>query len=302
LSLLASATRARADSLTDSAVAWWTFEGDLSGIKNVGTGTGLTAVPVSSAPFSNPVAVDDLTFTALPAAGETGALAAANAGAKAIQLDGATALVANPPSLKITGAQTLWLRVNVANLDAAMTLIGRYRATNSARGMMLQLQTSGRLAVTISEDGTNDSGKQDYIQTPSGADNVLSVSTWYDISLRFTPAAAGVTNSGSVNIDVFNPLTGNAVNSWSYTTSLTATFTGSNAGYFYLGAQNNGTSGSNLPVPNGTLIEAAGVWNRALSNAEIASLSAAPIPEPETSVAILGALAAANTFAISRRR
>lgn len=293
LSLLAPATRAA--SLTDSAVAWWTFEGDLSGIKNVTGGTDLTALSTSSAPFSNPIATGNLTFAALPTG--AGAITAANAGAKAIQLNGTTALVANPVSLRITGAQTLWLRVNVASLDNTMTLIGRNRSIAGARGLMLQLTNGGRLAATISETGQN----ADFYQvTPTGAGNVLSASTWYDISMRFTPATAGESN-GSVFIDVYNPLTGGVVNSWSYATSLTATSIAGNAGYFYIGAHNNGGSGSTAAVPNGTLIEAAGVWNYALSNEQIASLSA-PIPEPQTSVAILGALAAAITFAVKRRR
>lgn len=261
--------------LENTAVAWWTLETDTTGTnaKNF--------VPVSSTTTALTPAVS----VSFPAAS---GIAASNVGSGAMLFDGSTVLKTNDPALRIGGAQTFWMRVNFASVSGTFGLMNRSRSVNGLRGISLQM-FNGRLQAYASSDG------QTYeAQLTSSTSYTLSAGTWYDISLRYEPSV-------SLTVDLYDPGTGTLLESISSTTNIPASLNTSNSigsGYFQLGGINNGSSGSAWVVPSGTLVEAAGVWGTALTNTEIASLSA--IPEPSHAAGLTGAVILMG--ALSRRR
>lgn len=246
------------------AVAWWAFESDTSGSNNVN----LTPVALTTAGLTPTVAT---TFTS------ASGISAANVGSSAIRLDGATALKSNNTALRIGTAQTFWLRVNFSSVTGTFALMDRTRAVNSQRGISLQM-TDGHLGAYASSDGTTYEA-----QLYSTSSYTLAANTWYDIALRYDP-------SNELRIDLYDPTTGLLLQSRTTTTNVPAqisTANGIGSGYFQVGSLNNGSSGSAYGLPDGSLIESAGVWNRYLNDTELAGLSA--IPEPTTlSMLLLG--------------
>lgn len=256
---------ARAVTLESSAVAWWTLETDTSGTN------GKNLVPVSTT-------TSGLTPVVSASFASASGIAASNAGSSAMQFDGSTVLKTSDPSFRIGGAQTFWMRVNFSSVTGTFALMDRSRAVNSQRGISLQM-FNGRLQAYASSDG------QTYeAQLGSSTSYLLSAGTWYDISLRYEPSV-------SLTVDLYDPGTGMLLDSITTTTNIPASISTSNSigsGYFQLGGINNGSAGSAWVFPSGTLVEAAGVWNTALSNADLASLSA--IPEPSRAASLAGAM------------
>ncbi|PAW78604.1 MAG: hypothetical protein B9S32_06695 [Verrucomicrobia bacterium Tous-C9LFEB] len=237
------------------AVEWWAFEGNNTGAK------GINLSPVASTTAG-------LTPTVTPTFTTATGISAADAGTSAIRLDGTTALKSNSTSLRIGTAQTFWLRVNFSSVSGTMALMDRSRAVNGQRGISLQM-TDGHLAGYASSDGTTYEA-----QLYSTSSYTLLANTWYDVALRYDP-------SNELRIDLYDPTTGLLLQSRVLTTNVPAqisTASGIGSGYFQIGSLNNGSSGSAFVMPDGSMIEAAGVWNRYLSDAELASLSAAPEP------------------------
>lgn len=243
------------------AVEWWAFEGDTTGAK------GISLAPVAAATAGLTPTVTT-TFTTA-----TG-ISAADVGTTAIRLDGTTALKSNSTSLRIGTAQTFWLRVNLSSVTGTFALMDRSRSTNGQRGISLQM-TDGHLGAYASSDG------QTYeAQFYSSTSYALQANTWYDVALRYNP-------STELRIDLYDPTTGLLLQSRSLTTNVPAqisTTSSIGSGYFQVGSLNAGSSGSSLVLPDGSMIESAGVWNRYLSDTEIAGLSA--VPEP-TSLSML---------------
>lgn len=272
-------TSANAATTVDNAVAWWTLETDTTGTNSIdlsavaSTTSGLT--PIIPATFANATGVT-----------------AGNAGAKAIDFDGSTVLKSNSPSLRIGGAQTFWLRVNFSSVTGSFALMDRSRSTSGQRGISLQM-SNGKLQAYASEDA------QTYQAQLTGSNSyTLSIDTWYDIALRFIPSV-------SLRVDLYDPTTGLLIDYQEITTNIPASIVTTNSigsGYFQIGGLNNGSAGSSLVLPDGTLIEAAGVWDSALSDAQLAELSASSIPEPASTAWWMGGLAILLTMASRRRR
>ncbi|EIP99126.1 hypothetical protein OpiT1DRAFT_03630 [Opitutaceae bacterium TAV1] len=262
--------------LAQSAVAWWSFDGTTDGTNS----RDLTAVSASTSGLTPTVDVDYVTVSGLPNL---------VIGSQAVKFNGSTVLKTNDPAFRIGGAQTFWLRVSLGDVSGSITLMSRSRALNGSRGISLQL-SNGRLIAYVSSDG------QTYEAVLSDAQStVLSANTWYDISLRFDP-------SKSLRIDLYDPTTGSLLDTLETTSNIPASISTTNsigAGYFQIGGINNGSSGSAWAMPAGTLIEAAGVWNRVLTNEEIMSLSA--IPEPATASLLVGLCVLAGGLALRRR-
>ncbi|AHF91019.1 hypothetical protein OPIT5_13165 [Opitutaceae bacterium TAV5] len=262
--------------LVQSAVAWWSFDGATTGTN----GRNLTAVSTSTSGLTPVVDVDYVTVSGLPGLAT---------GSQAVKFNGSTVLKTNDPALRIGGAQTFWLRVSLGDVSGTITLMSRSRANNGQRGISLQL-ANGRLVAYVSSDG------QAYeAQLSDSQSTALSANTWYDISLRFDP-------SKSLRIDLYDPTTGSLLDTLETTSGIPASISTTNsigAGYFQIGGINNGSSGSAWAVPAGTLIEAAGVWNRVLTNEEIMSLSA--IPEPAAASLVAGLCVLAGCLALRRR-
>jgi hypothetical protein len=203
---------------------------------------------------------------------------------------GSTVLKTNNANLRIGGAQTFWLRVSLGNVSGQIALMTRSRANNGQRGISLQLD-NGRLLALLSEDGSAYK-----VQLTNSQSTLLSANTWYDISLRFDP-------SKSLRIDLYDPATGSLLETLETTSNIPASIVTTNSignGYFQVGGINNGSGGSSWLVPDGTLIEAAGVWNRVLTDGEIASLSA--IPEPASASLAIGSCVLAGSLALALRR
>ncbi|PTX95204.1 hypothetical protein DB345_13025 [Spartobacteria bacterium LR76] len=265
--------------LLDDAVAYWGFEGNLDGTHSInladvsGTTTGMSPTIV---PAFNPVS----------------GIKAVNAGTQAVAFDGTNVLKSNSPSLRIGGAQTLWLRVNLGSIPAGtVAFMTRSRPVNSQRGISLQM-TNGRLQGYLSADGTTYD-----TQLTSATSYALQASSWYDISMRFDP-------SNVLRIDLYDPMTGTLLDSMETTTNVPASISTSNSigsGYFQVGSINNGGAGSSYLVPNGTLIESAAVWNSYLSDDQIRTLSA--VPEPRSiSMLMMGGASLAMILRLSRAR
>jgi len=265
--------------LLDDAVAYWGFEGTLSGT-NVND---LTAVAGTTA---------GLTPTVVPTFNPVSGIKAVNAGTQAVAFSGTDVLKTNDTDLRIGGAQTFWLRVNLASIPSSTAaLMTRSRAVNSQRGISLQM-TNGRLQGFLSSDGTTYN-----TQLTSSTSYMLQAGSWYDISMRFDP-------SNVLRIDLYDPMTGTLLDSMETTLNVPASISTSNsigAGYFQVGSINNGSSGSSYIVPSGTLIESAAVWNSYLSDAQIRSLSA--VPEPRSiSMLMMGGASLAMVLRWSRSR
>lgn len=265
--------------LLDDAVAYWGFEGTLSGT-NVND---LTAVAGTTA---------GLTPTVVPTFNPVSGIKAVNAGTQAVAFNGTDVLKTNDTDLRIGGAQTFWLRVNLASIPSSTAaLMTRSRAVNSQRGISLQM-TNGRLQGYLSSDGTTYN-----TQLTSSTSYVLQAGSWYDISMRFDP-------SNVLRIDLYDPMTGTLLDSMETTLNVPASISTSNsigAGYFQVGSINNGSSGSSYILPNGTLIESAAVWDSYLSDAQIRSLSA--VPEPRSiSMLMMGGASLAMILRLSRSR
>lgn len=265
--------------LLDDAVAYWGFEGNLDGthannlVEVAGTTAGMTPTIV---PTFNPVS----------------GIKAVNAGTQAVGFDGTNALKTNAASLRIGGAQTLWLRVNLGSIPTGtVAFMTRSRAVNSQRGISLQM-TNGRLQGFLSADGTTYN-----TQLTNSSSYALQASAWYDISMRFDP-------SNVLRIDLYDPMTGTLLDSMETTANVPASISTSNSigsGYFQVGSINNGSGGSSYIVPNGTLIESAAVWNSYLSDDQIRSLSA--VPEPRSiSMLMMGGASLAMFLRLSRSR
>lgn len=278
ISLCASVGPLSAVTLFDSAVAYWDFEGDTDGINSI------NLVEVASNTQALTPALSSSFSTA-------SGLNAANSGTQAVAFSGTDVLKSNSASLRIGGAQTFWLRVNLGSIPTGGTVafMTRSRATNSQRGIALQM-TDGHLSAYLSSDGTT----YDAQINPSSSSYALQANTWYDISLRFDP-------SNTLRIDLYDPNTGLLLETLSDTTSIPASMSTSNSigsGYFQLGSINNGSSGSAYVVPDGTLIESAAVWSSYLSDSQIQGLSAVP----ETGAITLFLLGSALAVSIRRRR
>lgn len=265
--------------LLDDAVAYWGFEGTLSGTHV----NDLTAVAGTTAA---------LTPTVVPTFNPVSGISAVNAGTQAVAFNGTDVLKTNDADLRIGGAQTLWLRVNLASIPSStVALMTRSRPVNSQRGISLQM-TNGRLQGYLSSDGTTYN-----TQLTSSTSYVLQADSWYDISLRFDP-------SNVLRIDLYDPMTGTLLDSMETTLNVPASISTSNSigsGYFQIGSINNGSSGSAYIVPSGTLIESAAVWDSYLSDDQIRSLSA--VPEPRSiSMLMMGGASLAMILRLSRSR
>jgi hypothetical protein len=259
---------AKAVTPIDSALAWWSFEDTTSGTN----GPDLTPIGSTTQALTPSVPVAYVSVSGV---------SAANTGGKAVKFDGDTVLKTNDPSLRLGGAQTFWLRVNFSSVAGSIALMDRSRSTNGQRGIALQM-SNGRLQAYASEDA------QTYqAQLSSGSSYLLHASTWYDIAMVFIP-------STSLSIYLYDPTTGSLLDTLQTTTNIPASIVTTNSpgsGYFQVGALNNGSSGSSLVVASGTLIEAAGVWNTALSDADLMSLSAiSSVPEPANVAWLAGAI------------
>lgn len=255
---------AGAQTLISSAVAWWSFEGDTAGTNS----RNLTAVSGSTATMEPSVDADFVMVSGL---------SALNAGSQAVRFDGASVLKSNDPALRLGGGQTFWLRVNFAEIPTGtVALMNRSRAVNGQRGISLQM-INGRLTAYVSSDG------QTYeAQLSSAQSFLLGADTWYDIALRYDP-------SNSVRIDLIDPGTGTLLDTLETTSNVPASISTTNSignGYFQVGGLNNGSAGSSWLVPDGTLIEAAGIWNHVLTTQELQSLSS--IPEPASMALLAG--------------
>ncbi len=241
----------RASSLPEEAIGWWTFEGNTSGTGN----KNLVAV----APETSKLApVVPMAFE--PVSG----IGAGNAGQQAVKLDGKSVLKTNDPALRLPGAQTWWLRVKLNSLPAGdVVLMSRSRPLDGSRGLALQL-LDGRLVALASTDGVAYDGTlKDLNSAP------LAAGKWYDIAMRFDP-------SNRLRVDVYDPSTGKLVQTQEITVGVPSSVQKANnigSGYLQIGSINNGSAGSAWSIPDG-LIEAAGVWNRSLTDAEVAGLSA----------------------------
>lgn len=240
--------------ILDEALAYWGFEGNINGTNS----NNLTAVAGTTVA---------LTPSLTPAFSPVSGIPALNAGTQAFSFDGTNVLKTNDPDLRLGGAQTLWLRINLGSVPAGSTaFMTRSRAVNGQRGISLQM-TNGRLQGYLSADGSTYDA-----QLTNANSFVLQASTWYDISLRYDP-------SNVLRIDLYDTMTGTLLDSMETTTNIPASIGTSNSignGYFQLGSLNNGSGGSAFIVPNGTLIESAAVWNSYLSDVQIQSLSVIP--------------------------
>jgi hypothetical protein len=239
----------RAGSPESSAVGWWRFEGNSSGQN----GKDLTAVP-TNAPKLEPAA----TLGYEPVSG----LTAGNAGSQAVKFDGASVLKSSDRAFRIGEAQTLWLRVKFSAIPGQQTaLIARSRPRKSLYGISLELK-DGAPAGFVSSDGQAiDAGVTGQVSLEGGE--------WYDIALRFDPQT-------SLRLDLHSPATGKKLGSWQSQENIPASIPADNvagSGYLQIGAINNGSAGSMWAVPDGTLIEAAGIWDRSLSDEELGELS-----------------------------
>lgn len=272
-SLLGGLRTVQGATVIQDAVAWWAFESDTTGTN----GLNLTGVSASTTGLTPAVA--------LPFESVSG-IAAANVGTQAVKFDGTDVLKSNSATLRLGGAQTFWLRVNFGSISSGnMALMSRSRPINGSRGIALQLN-NGRLAGYASSDGTTYEA-----QLFNSGSYLLQAGTWYDIALRYDP-------SNLLRIDLYDPLTGSLLDSQELTTNIPASISTSNSigsGYFQVGGINNGSSGSSYVVPDGTLIESAGVWNRYLTNSELMGLSS--VPEPRAlSLLLLGGTSLAFLF------
>mgnify|MGYP001415752341 CR=1 FL=1 len=261
-----SSISARAASVEGDALVWWGFEGALTGTNDID----LTGVSTSTAGLSPTVAFNYENITGLNAA---------NAGSQAVVYDGTNALKTNDPSLRLGGAQTFWMRVNLSSIPSgSVALMTRSRALNGSRGIALQI-SNGRLVGYVSSDG------QTYeAQLYSGTSYLLQEDVWYDISMRFDP-------SNVLRIDLYDPMTGGLLDTLETTSNIPASISTSNSigsGYFQVGSINNGSSGSTWSVPDGTQVDGAGVWDSYLSDSDVAQLS--EIPEAKSGAIILGLL------------
>ncbi len=276
---VAAATIAPAQTVIQNAVAFWTFEGNTQ--DTVAPLRHLTPVASTAAAFDPPASVTYSTVTGLPGLAP---------GQQAVNFTGAEVLKTSDAAFRIGGSQTFWMRVNFGTVPTSgnVGLIGRTRANNGNRGIALQM-VNGRLQGVLSETG------QTYNVILNSTYDMLA-NTWYDVSLTFD---AGT----SLRIDIFNPVTGLLLSSASQTLNIpTSVSTAGSiaAGYFQISGINAGSSGSSWLLPNGTKVEAAGVWSTALTSEQLASLSA--IPEPASAAAALGACALAATALRRRRR
>lgn len=259
-----SSVSARAASIEDDALVWWGFEGALTGTN----GIDLTGVATTTAGLSPTVTFNYQNVTDLNAL---------NAGSQAVRFDGTNVLKTNNASLRLGGAQTFWMRINLSTISSGtVALMTRSRALNGSRGIALQLN-GGRLVGYVSSDG------QTYeAQLSSSTSYLLQADVWYDISMRYDP-------SNVLRIDLYDPMTGGLLDTLETTTDIPASISTTNSigsGYFQVGSINNGSSGSAWSVPDGTQIDAAGVWNSYLPDSDISQLSA--IPEAQSYAIILG--------------
>jgi len=265
--------------LLDDAVAYWDFEGNLDGTHSIN----LTDVSGTTA---------GMTPTVVPTFNPVSGIKAVNAGTQAVAFDGSNVLKTNAASLRIGGAQTLWLRVNLGSIPSGtVAFMTRSRPVNSQRGISLQM-TNGHLQGYLSADGTTYN-----TQLTNSSSYALQASSWYDISMRFDP-------SNVLRIDLYDPVTGTLLDSMETTTNVPASISASNSigsGYFQIGSINNGSGGSSYIVPSGTLIESAAVWDSYLSDTQIKSLSA--VPEPRSiSMLMMGGASLAMFLRWSRSR
>lgn len=240
----------RAGSPESSAVSWWGFEGDTSGQN----GKVLTAVP-TDAPKLEPIAA--VVYE------QVSGLAAGNAGSRAIKLDGASVLKSADRAFRLGGAQTLWLRVKFSAVPAQQTaLIARSRPRKGLYGISLELK-DGAPTGFVSSNGLQ-------IDASVTGQPALQAGKWYDIALRYDPA------NTLLHLDLYSPETGKKLGSWQTKENVPAAIPSDNvagSGYFQIGAINNGSAGSMWAVPDGTQIEAAGIWDRSLSDEELGGLS-----------------------------
>lgn len=268
---ISAAASAHAAALTD-AVAWWQFEGT----------TDDSTTPTSSTLTSVLPTQGGMTAGGNPQYSAVSGLSASNAGSQAFTFDGGTVLKSADTSLRISGAQTLWIRVKFSTISSDLvTLLSRHRGSDSQRGIALTVN-NGRIVALASQDGN--SGTQ--VQAYNSSSMQLSANTWYDISLRYLPSTSDA--NGILRYDVYDPQTGNLLTSLTQTNNVPSSILATNSigsGYFQLGSTNNGSGGSAWLVPSGTQVEAAAVWNNYLSDSDLAKLSA--IPEP-ASLGLLG--------------
>ena len=240
-----------ASTLPEEAIGWWSFEGNTSGTGN----KNLVAV----APETSKLApVVPMTFEPISEIG------AGNVGKQAVKFDGKSVLKTSDPAFRLPGAQTWWLRVKLNSIPAGeVALMSRSRPLDGSRGLSLQL-LDGRIVALASNDGVAYDGTlRDLDSAP------LEEGKWYDIALRFDP-------SNSLRVDVYDPSTGKLVQTQEISEGVPSSLQKANnigSGYLQIGSINNGSAGSAWIIPDG-LIEAAGVWNRLLTDMEIASLSA----------------------------
>lgn len=236
--------------LSDEAIGWWSFEGNTTGSGH----RDLTAVALSTA---------KLAPTVTAAFEKVAGLKAANAGQQAVKLDGTVALKTSDPAFRLPGAQTLWLRVKLNSIPKGdVVLMSRSRPLDGSRGLSLQM-ADGRLVGLASTDGSTYDGT---LRDP--ASPALVSGEWYDVALRYEPGSR-------LRIDVYDPATGKQIQTQEITSAVPAALAKANnigSGYLQIGSINNGSAGSAWSIPDG-LIEAAGVWNRALTDEELASLS-----------------------------
>jgi hypothetical protein len=254
--------------ILDEALAYWGFEGNINGTNS----NNLTAVAGTTQALTPALTPSFTSISGLPSL---------NAGTQAVSFDGTNVLKTNDPDLRLGGAQTFWLRINLGSVPSAASVafMTRSRANNGQRGISLQM-TNGRLQGYLSADGTVYDA-----QLTNANSFVLQAATWYDISLRYDP-------SNVLRIDLYDSVTGSLLDSMETTTNIPASISTGNgigSGYYQLGSLNNGSSGSAFIVPNGTLIESAAVWNSYLSDVQIQSLSAVPEPKAVSMMVFGGA-------------
>ncbi len=212
------------------------------------------------------------------------------------------AAIGSGNSLQLTGIDSI-------RPDAWTGLTG-----NGARTISMWVQTTAVANQIFAEWGTNNNGQRFTFrmenvntQPSAGASKVGGIRTEIQGDYRTTAAASPAINNGNWHhvATVYNPgvtqlesvtmyINGVAVS----TTDNPATISLSTVAQFNVGI--GGTSGGTGVVFNGSLDEV-GIWNRALSPAEISQLASGivPIPEPGT-VALL--LIGAGALIVRARR